>query len=131
MRHYFLILVLLLPQICLAEKNYNVVFHINDASRLSHLNSSIRNLKTSLKDRVHIVAIFNGRAVTRLTDFSGTQKIIDEMLNNGAELHACSNALSKNEISKEHLIKGVTFLAEGGLVKLVTLQEQGYIYIKP
>lgn len=113
-----------------AEKKHKVVLHLNDPPKFSILVSYVQNLKNKFGDEVHTVVIINGPAITRLADFSNTGEQVNKMLDAGAVIGACSMAMLKNNVKNENLIDGVMFLEEGGLARIVELQEQGYLYVK-
>ena len=111
--------------------NTNVVLHLNDTAKLPHLEKNIINIRKGLGKEVNIRVIINGRAVTAM--LSGNNLIEDKvksMLDNGAKIGLCHNAMRNNNVKQNHLIEGVTILPEGGIVTIIKLQKDGYAYIK-
>ena len=82
------------------------------------------------KDAV-IAVVVNGPAVARFSTTFSSRKQLDEILQQDAKVNICSFALKNKKISKEQLFEGVIYLEDGGVSKLVKLQQQGYAYIKP
>ena len=82
------------------------------------------------KDAI-ITIVVNGPAVARFSTTFSSRKQLDEILQQNAAVNICSFALKNKKISKEQLFKGVNYLEDGGVFKLVELQQQGFAYLKP
>jgi intracellular sulfur oxidation DsrE/DsrF family protein len=128
---YLLTFLTLLPfQTALAD-NINVLLHLNDKAKIPHLEKNIINLRKGLGEDVSIQVVINGRAVTAM--LSGN-KLIEEkvksMREQNASIGICHYAMSNNNVNEDRLVEGVSILKEGGIVTIVKLQQEGYIYIK-
>lgn len=128
---YLLTFLTLLPfQAALAD-NINVLLHLNDKAKIPHLEKNIINLRKGLGEDVNIQVVINGRAVTAM--LSGN-KLIEEkvksMREQNAKIGICHYAMSNNNVNEDRLVEGVSILKEGGIVTIVNLQQEGYIYIK-
>jgi intracellular sulfur oxidation DsrE/DsrF family protein len=54
-----------------------------------------------------------------------------ELQGGGLVLGACGNTMRGMRLTLEQLPKGATALPQGGVVRVMELQEQGYAYIRP
>ncbi len=128
---YLFILLLFSPwQSALAEST-KVVMHLNDTSKLPHLEKNIGNIRKGMGEDVDIQVVINGRAVSAM--LSGNKLVEDKvksMLSNNAKIGLCHTAMRNNNVNEHLLIDGVTILPEGGIVTLIKLQKAGYAYIK-
>ena len=124
-----LLILLLIPTLVLAEPA-RVVFHINDSEKLPLLLNNTLNLKKDLGPAVEIQVVVNGPAITRLASFANTGDSLQKMLDAGIELGGCSNAMRNNNLDPSKLYPGVKIINEGGVTRLLRLQQQGYAYIK-
>ena len=122
---------LLLPSTPLLAEEYKVVFHLNDMAKLPNLEKGVINLRNSLGDDVDIQVVINGRVVTSM--LSGNRLVEDKvqsMLNNGASVGLCHNAIKTHNVNTNLLIEGVSVLSMGGYITILDLQKKGYVYIK-
>lgn len=113
-----------------AEERSKVVLHLSNQHKLHVLVNNVTNIREAYGDSVDIVAVVNGSAVTKFALFSNTEQQINKMLTLGAHISVCSIAMSNRKILKEQLLDGINYLDEGGVAKLIELQERGYSYIK-
>ena len=128
---YLFVLLIFSPwQSALAEST-NVIMHLNDTSKLPHLEKNIGNIRKGMGEDVDIQVVINGRAVSAM--LSGNTLIEDKvksMLSNNAKIGLCHTAMRNNNVHEDLIIKGVTILPEGGMVTIIKLQKAGYAYIK-
>ena len=128
---YLLTFLTLLPFETALADNINVLLHLNDKAKIPHLEKNIINLRKGLGEDVNIQVVINGRAVTAM--LSGN-KLIEEkvksMREQNAKIGICHYAMSNNNVNEDRLVEGVSILKEGGIVTIVKLQQEGYIYIK-
>ncbi len=128
---YLFVLLLFSPwQSALADST-KVVMHLNDTSKLPHLEKNIGNIRKGMGEDVDIQVVINGRAVSAM--LSGNKLVEDKvksMLSNNAKIGLCHTAMRNNNVNEHLLIDGVTILPEGGIVTLIKLQKDGYAYIK-
>ena len=128
---YLFVLLIFSPwQSALAESS-NMIMHLNDTSKLPHLEKNIGNIREGMGDDADIQVVINGRAVSAM--LSGNKLIeekVQSMLSNNAKIGLCHTAMRNNHVNEDLLIKGVTILPEGGIVTIIKLQKAGYAYIK-
>ena len=125
----FFMLLLFSVSVMAADKS-RVVLHLSNQHKLHVLVNNVTNIRAAYGDRVEIIAVINGPAVTKFAKFSNTEEQIQTMLKLNTEVSVCSLAMSNKKILREQLLEGVTYLEQGGVAKLIELQEQGYSYIK-
>ena len=129
-RFILYISLLMLPLQAFSADDSKVVLHLSNQHKLHVLVNNISNLRSAYGDRLHIIAVVNGPAVTKFARFSNTEEQIQKMRELGVEISVCSVAMRNRKVLKEQLLEGVSYLEEGGVVKLIELQKQGYAYIK-
>lgn len=128
---YLLTLLALLPFKTALADNINVLLHLNDKAKIPHLEKNIINLRKGLGEDVNIQVVINGRAVTAmLSGNTLTEEKVKSMREQNASIGICHYAMSNNNVNEDRLIEGVSILKEGGIVTIVKLQQEGYIYIK-
>jgi hypothetical protein len=91
---------------------------------------NINSLRGTYGDKLDIIVVVNGPAVTKFARFSNTEEQIQKILDQGAKVSVCSIAMNNRKILREQLLDGIDYLQQGGVAKLIELQEQGYAYIK-
>ncbi len=128
---YLLTFLTLLPFETALADNINVLLHLNDKAKIPHLEKNIINLRKGLGDDVNIQVVINGRAVTaRLSGNKLIEEKVKSMREQNASIGICHYAMSNNNVNEDRLVEGVSILKEGGIVTIVKLQQEGYIYIK-
>jgi len=125
-----LLLALCLPLTAVATEQSKVVLHLSNQHKLHVLVENINNLRAAYGEKVDIMVVVNGSAVTKFASFSNTEEQIQHILDLHASISVCSIAMRNRQILKEQLLDGVSYLQQGGVAKLIELQEQGYAYIK-
>ena len=126
-----LFMLFLMGNLAQAEKQDKVVLHLNNPLKMTMLVNNVKNLRKMLSKDTKIAIIVNGPAVARFSNTFSSRKQLDEILQQKATVNICSFALKNKNIKKEQLFEGVTYLEDGGVAKLVELQQKGYAYIKP
>ena len=121
---------LLIPLSAAAEQD-KVVLHVNTPQKMTMLVNNVKNLRKKLGPTADIVVVINGPAVIRFSTLAESREQLDELLTEKAEVMICSYAMSNRNLSRVQLLEGTTFLENGGVAKLVELQQAGYAYIKP
>lgn len=77
------------------------------------------------------VLVANGPGVNVLLEGSDHAERVREALDaDVVSLRACANTLQMMDRSPDELIPGVDVAADGGVVELTRLQDDGYAYIK-
>lgn len=121
---------LLIPLSAVADQS-KVVLHVNTPQKMTMLVHNVKNLREKLGPKADIVVVINGPAVIRFSTLAESREQLDELLTEKAEIMICSYAMSNRNLTRVQLLEGTTFLDNGGVAKLVELQEDGYAYIKP
>ncbi len=121
---------LLIPLSAAADQS-KVVLHVNTPQKMTMLVNNVKNLREKLGPKADIVVVINGPAVIRFSTLAESREQLDELLTEKAEVMICSYAMSNRNLTRVQLLEGTTFLENGGVAKLVELQEDGYAYIKP
>jgi len=126
-----IILTCLFAQAALADKNDKVVLHLNTPQKMTMLVNNVTSLRSMLGPEAEIVVVVNGPAVVRFTNLADSRDQLDQLLTLNAEVSICSYALKNKNLSKIQLLEGTSYLEDGGVAKLVELQQKGFAYIKP
>lgn len=121
---------LLTPLPAAAEQS-KVVLHVNTPQKMTMLVNNVKNLREKLGPGADIVVVINGPAVIRFSTLADSREQLDELLTENAEIMICSYAMSNRNLTRVQLLEGTQFLENGGVAKLVELQQDGYAYIKP
>lgn len=127
---FFTLLLVCSQALANEQQPVKILFHLNEPSKFMMLVHGVANARKVYGDRAMIEVVINGAAVTRLARFAHTSKQIDSMLDNGAEIGVCSNALLNQKVDPAQLDQRVTVIGKGGLSKIIRLQDEGYHYIK-
>ncbi|NPA39679.1 MAG: hypothetical protein GXO57_04465 [Thermodesulfobacteria bacterium] len=110
-----------------------VVFHLdlNDVNIFQLCINNIKNFLPYAKGK-EVAVVANGTAVKLfLKDSSEEFKDdLEELVKNGVKFFVCSKAIFANKIEKSKLFNFCE-IVPAGIAKIVELQEEGYIYIKP
>jgi intracellular sulfur oxidation DsrE/DsrF family protein len=111
-----------------------VVYHLSDADRASFVLGNIRNHYEGTAGKAMIAVVVHGPALAAFkvrsasavisADFAGLQK-------RGLAPHACANTMRGMDLSLADILPGFVIAENGGVVKLVELQRQGYAYLRP
>jgi intracellular sulfur oxidation DsrE/DsrF family protein len=114
-----------------AASKDKVVLHVNTPEKMTMLVNNVKNLREKLGPEADIVVVINGPAVIRFSTLADSRDQLDELLTEKAEIMICSYAMSNRNLTRVQLLDGTQFLENGGVAKLVELQQDGYVYIKP
>ena len=77
-----------------------------------------------------IILVVNGAAVENFTRALGKPEFVDNLLAQEVDVGVCHMALSRRGIHDEQVLDQVKVLESTGVVTIIRLQQQGYIYIK-
>ncbi|HBO47775.1 MULTISPECIES: DsrE family protein [Pediococcus] len=108
-----------------------IVFHIDENSKWQTALSNVANALSYAKQKqltISIVVVVNGSAITEY--LANDVQVFISTHQGTVEFHACQNAMASHHISAEQLPKTVK-VVPAGVIDLVTLQDQGFRYIKP
>ncbi|MBV5274312.1 MAG: DsrE family protein [Lamprocystis purpurea] len=126
-----------LPAAFAAEKQkLNVVYHVSEAEKVPFVLNNIQNHIDGVggPDKVHIVLVVHGPAITAFNEVEATEKVRDgvaKLKDEGVGLEMCGNTLKGFKLSLDELLPGFSVVPEGGVTKIAELQSQGYVYIRP
>ncbi len=127
----FLVMSLFTHHLAYAQQTDKVVLHINNPLKMTMLVNNVKNLRKMLDKDAIITIVVNGPAVARFSTVFSSRSQLDEILKQNVTVNICSFALKNKRIKKKQLFDGVNYLEDGGVAKLVELQQNGYVYIKP
>jgi intracellular sulfur oxidation DsrE/DsrF family protein len=123
------LLFILACNVAYAAELDKVVYHINESSKAPMLISSVKELLKS--DHIgKIKVIVHGSAVLRLSKRDGLSNDFASLMGKGVDIGVCNPSMMKKNLKHEQILEGVEFIAEGGVVRIIQLQKQGYVYIK-
>jgi intracellular sulfur oxidation DsrE/DsrF family protein len=119
-----------------AQVKQKVVYHVSEAERVQFVLGNIENHIRSVggPDKVDIVLVAHGpalKAFEKKDAQSGLSDRVAELKKSGVSFDACGNTLRNNRTTLGDLIGGFERVDQGGVVRIVELQQQGYIYIRP
>lgn len=126
------ILLCLFNLLCIANTQaepLKVVYHINELEKTQILINSI-NATLSANVESEVKVIFQGSAIIRLATDSDINTDVRALIRKGVSFGACSISIINKNLSELRLIEGVEIIGEGGVVRILQLQKQGYGYIK-
>ena len=106
-----------------------IVYHLNEMEKATIVISSIREILKTYPD-AEIIAVIHGPAIIRLAKSDGLMNEFKDLLESGVEIGACNTSILKSSLRPGLMVEGVTLLSQGGVQKIIELQQLGYIYIK-
>lgn len=122
-----------------APKKHKVVYHLSEAGadKAKFIMANVQNTITGLGgmqsfDALEIVV--HGPAVkTFMADTIDPElkATVDKIVAQGVVLTMCGNTITKQNIDPNNLVKGCSIAQQGGVVRIVQLEEQGYTYMRP
>jgi len=121
------------------DDKQKVVYHINYNDE-KQLNAALGNVKNHIsaigKDKIDVKVVLHGNGVDLLktanTDLDMQQKVIG-LKKDGVAFEVCGNTLKGKKINYKNDLFDVSEkdIVPSGVAELATLQQQGYVYIKP
>ena len=119
-----------------AQEKQKVVYHVTEAERVQFVLGNIENHIRGVggADKLDIVLVAHGpalKAFEKKEAQSGLSDRVAELKKNGVTFDACGNTLRNNRTTLGDLIDGFARVDQGGVVRIVELQQQGYIYLRP
>ena len=124
------------PQI---PKKHKIVYHLSEAGveKAKFVLGNIQNHVDGVRGWQQIEAfelVVHGPAlktfVTKTID-PDVKRATEALQDRGVEFGACGNTMKRLDISIDDLPAGAKHLPQGGVVRLMELQELGYTYIRP
>ena len=118
-------------------KKHKIVYHLTDPEKTKFVLSNIQNHINGVGGWGHIQAlelVVHGPALknflTKTMD-PEVQQALERLQGQGVVFGACGNTMRAFNITLEQLPAKTEYLPQGGVVRLMELQEQGYVYIRP
>ena len=120
-------------------RKHKVVYHLSEAGvdKARFVLGNIQNTLSGVGGAANIEAIelvVHGPAlktfVTATID-PQLKTMLTELQSQGVVFGACGNTMKAFSLSLEQLPKGAHHLPQGGVVRIMELVEQGYVYLRP
>ncbi|MFD1125852.1 DsrE family protein [Lentilactobacillus raoultii] len=111
---------------------HKVVFHVDEVEKWAHTMGNIQNLldyAQTQHDQYQIVVLVNGDGIMSYL-MSTAKQAVKKLGDQAVRFHACQNAMRSHGVQAKDLPDNVE-IVPAGVADLITLQEQGYAYIKP
>ncbi|HEY3065892.1 MAG TPA: DsrE family protein [Methylomirabilota bacterium] len=120
-------------------KKHKIVYHLDDAGadKARFVVGNIQNHVDGVGGWQNIEAlelVVNGPALKSFVASSmdpGLRQALQELQGHGLTFGACGNTMKAFSVTLEQLPAGAKPLPQGGVVRVMELQEQGYAYIRP
>jgi len=112
-----------------------VVYQVNSGDDIVQkaVLRNVMNEYAALDGKMTAVIVVHGNGITVLQSADeDVQKLLAEVRAKGIKIDVCNNTLKERNIDW-HTLKNVTHsdLVRSGVTEVVSLQQQGYIYLKP
>jgi len=116
-----------------------IVYHLDEAGldKAKFVLGNIRNHVVGVGGWQHIEAlelVVHGPALKLFVQSSidpALKQTLEMLQEQGMTFGACGNTMKNFSITTEQLPRGSLVLPQGGVVRLMELQEHGYIYLRP
>lgn len=93
--------------------------------------NNMKNVQRALgKDKVDIELVVYGHGIGMLKMESVVGNRVDEAVANGVTVVACEETMQGQKLTKGDMLKSIGYVP-GGVIELMTKQQQGYAYIRP
>ena len=120
-------------------KKHKIVYHLDDAGmeKARFVVGNIQNHVDGVGGWQNIEAlelVVNGPALKSFVASGmdpGLRQALQELQGHGLAFGACGNTMKAFSVTLEQLPAGAKPLPQGGVVRVMELQEQGYAYIRP
>ena len=120
-----------------APNKHKIVYQVDDADKVKFVLGNIQNHIKGVGGWERIEAlelVVFGPAlksfVTKGMD-PEVKQMLERLQAQGVVLGACGNTMKGFNITLDQLPEGASPLPQGGVVRIMELQEQGYAYIRP
>jgi uncharacterized protein len=119
-----------------SPRKHKVVYHLSEPEKAKFVLGNIQNHVDGVGGWQNIEAIelvVHGPALASFTTGgdADVRQALERLQGQGLAFGACGNTMKAFNISKEQLPAGARYLPQGGVVRIMELQEQGYSYIRP
>lgn len=120
-------------------KKHKIVYHLSEpgAEKAKAVLGNIRNHVKGVKGWENIEAlelVVHGAALKSFvrTDMDPeVKRALETLQTEGMQFGACGNTIKGLKITLGDLAEGARELPQGGVVRVMELQEQGYAYVRP
>lgn len=114
-----------------AKKGHRIVFQVTtpDTAAYRSLTRQINHVLAAWPEAQMEVVVHNKGIGMLLKEKTNVQPEITELKAKGITFLACENTLKQQKIDKTQIV-GESGFVPGGLVEIITRQEQGWSYIK-
>jgi uncharacterized protein len=120
-------------------KKHKVVYHLNEAG-LDKAKSVLGNIENHIRgvggpDHIEALElVVHGAALRNFVTASmdvALRGALDRLQIQGLAVGACGNTMKAFNVTLEQLPHGTRPLPQGGVVRVMELQEQGFVYMRP
>jgi len=113
-----------------------VVYHLADVNKVAFVLGNMQNHVKGVggPDKITLALVVHGPALAAFKRDDGNVAVSDPMsvlLKEGVGFHACGNTLKGMNLKVADLLDGFAEVPEGGVVRLVALQGEGWVYLRP
>ncbi|HET7874507.1 MAG TPA: DsrE family protein [Methylomirabilota bacterium] len=120
-------------------KKHKIVYQLDDpgVDKAKFVLNNIRNHIAGVGGWEHIEAlelVVFGPALRHFTTKTmdpDLKQALEALQGQGMAFGACGNTMKAMSLTLEELPRGATHLPQGGVVRVMELQERGYAYIRP
>jgi len=113
-----------------------VVYHVSEAKKVSFVLNNINNHLDGIggPDRIEIVVVVNGSGHDGFLKSKASQEVateVDLLEVQDVRFEICGHSLDAYGTSVKDLVGSFKRLDQGGVVRMVELQMQGFAYLRP
>lgn len=113
-----------------------VVYHLADRDKVSFVLGNIDNHIAGMggPGKVQLALVVHGPALLEFLAHGANADLtrrLRKLAQAGVGLGACGNTLEAQKLDVADLLPGFARIDEGGVVRLATLQAQGWAYLRP
>ena len=115
-----------------AGKKHHAIFHVTDDVEWKWnqaLNNAANLQKAVGKENIDIEIVVNGPGLNMMKFDSPVGNRMEAAIKGGINLIACGATMKAAKVEKKDLFPGVN-VVPGGVVQIMTRQEEGWTYIK-
>ncbi|HAT56121.1 MAG TPA: hypothetical protein DCS74_00895 [Veillonellaceae bacterium] len=112
-------------------RKWQVVFHIDEMEKWKLVLGNVENFLRDIgNDPYNAEIVVNGEAVLFLSEHYPEPVRLEQLSQKQIQISLCRNALRANHIPSSAIPPWMSLIS-AGITRLITLQAQGYAYIKP
>jgi uncharacterized protein len=118
------------------QEKLKVVYHLSDANKVSFVLGNIQNHLDGVggPEHVTIALVVHGPPLRAFHAASANPEVsrrVGRFSKAGIEFAACGNTMKSQNVALKDLLPGFVTADRGGVVRIVELQSQGYLYLRP